>query len=131
MTAPDRVLDTLIALERALHEPALRRDRRRVDAMLPPEFTEHGRSGRAWTRDDMLAALGQTVPQAPAVHAEGFDARRLAPDVVLLTYRSAHRRADGRLEHHALRSSVWLRTPAGWRLRFHQGTPTGPFEPGG
>ncbi len=47
-------------------------------------------------------------------------ARRLAPDVVLVTYRSD---ASGRT---ALRSSVWVREGGQWLLLFHQGTLTGP-----
>lgn len=129
MSVSDRLLETVIALERALHQQAVRLDRRRVDALLHPAFVEFGRSGRRWERAAMLELLGESTSPAAEIHAEAFQAERLAAEVVLLTYRSAHRRPDGRLEQHALRSSVWVRTPTGWRLRLHQGTPTDPFEP--
>lgn len=41
--------DHLVALETALHDPATRRDRARVDALLHRDFDEVGRSGtRLW-----------------------------------------------------------------------------------
>ena len=39
----------------------------------------------------------------------------------LITYTSAVRQNDA--TSHARRSSIWSLTAAGWRLRFHQGTP--------
>jgi hypothetical protein len=52
----------------------------------------------------------------------------LAEGCALLTYRSASITADGTLERHTNRSSVWQLTPEGWKMLFHQGTPTTPFE---
>jgi ribonuclease HI len=47
--------------------------------------------------------------------AVDFTAPSLDEDVVLLTYRITGSRPT-------LRSSVWLRTPDGWQMRFNQGT---------
>ena len=41
---------------------------------------------------------------------------RLGGDVIHLTYLSE------RAGRRALRSSIWRRTPDGWRVYFHQGT---------
>jgi ribonuclease HI len=112
----DDDLATVVDRERLLLDPAVRADRDRVESLLHPDVVEHGASGRAWTRSQIVAALADD----PAVtgHATGFVAVRLSADVVLVTYRVDGPRAS-------LRSSVWVEVPgAGWQLRFHQGTPT-------
>jgi hypothetical protein len=122
------LLATLRALEVELHRPAARSDARRLDALLHAEFREYGRSGRSYSRADIFAHL-LAAPSHATVVADRFTLRQLAPDVALLTYRSAHRGDDGALERHTLRASIWQRGRDGWQMSFHQGTPTGPFEP--
>jgi hypothetical protein len=109
-----------VAGELALLDPRVRGDRRRVDALLHPDFHEYGASGRIWDRESVMAMLAGTGPDGPAVVASRVRGVRLAPDVVHLTFDTA---ADGRRVH---RSSLWRRTGRGeWRLYFHQGTPHG------
>ena len=62
------------------------------------------------------------------VVADGFALRRLAEDVALLTYRSAHLLGDGTLDRFSRRASVWQCKGLSWQMRFHQGTPTAPWE---
>jgi hypothetical protein len=50
-----------------------------------------------------------------------FEARPLTPDVVQTTYKSVVT-YDGIAEY-GNRSSIWLKTTHGWKLKFHQGTP--------
>ena len=66
----------------------------------------------------MIAALAAEQPagEEPVVTATELAGARLADDVIQLTYIS--QRAGRR----ALRSSIWLRTPDGWQVYFHQGT---------
>jgi hypothetical protein len=121
------LLETLRALEVALHQPSVRRDRGQLDRLLHPSFREFGRSGRTYDRAEMLAELPQE--QQPAeIWSQDFTLQLLAEGSVLLTYRSANVIADGTLERHANRSSVWQLTSEGWRMLFHQGTATAPFE---
>jgi hypothetical protein len=49
-----------------------------------------------------------SLSEHPPVVSEGFEVALLAPQVALLTYRSAHRQADGTLHLHTHRSSVWV-----------------------
>ncbi|MDH4059537.1 MAG: nuclear transport factor 2 family protein [Aquincola sp.] len=128
----DPLFTDLCAHEAALHRPAVRADRARMNALLHADFVEFGRSGQVWTRQATLDEFGgtQATADGPTIHAQDFALHRVADDVVLLTYRSAHVDADGRRHRWSLRSSVWQRVPDGWRLRFHQGTPTeAPQEP--
>jgi hypothetical protein len=45
----------------------------------------------------------------------------IVPDVALVTFRREVR--FEKCIKHANRSSLWVRDAAGWKLRFHQGTP--------
>lgn len=116
------LLDELRALEAELHHPGQPGCRARLEQLLHPDFHEVGRSGNPYTRDTVIAYLAAQTA-APPVENWGHAVQRLAPDCALLTYRSARRGADGSLSEGALRSSVWLRTPSGWQLAYHQGTP--------
>ena len=119
---PRDLLAELRALESELHHPGVRSSRARLEALLHPDFREVGRSGRPYTRETVIEHLAaQSAP--PDVVASDHELVVLAPDVALLTYRSAHREPDGTLTLAALRSSVWRRDGPGWRLLYHQGTP--------
>jgi hypothetical protein len=103
-------------LELLLLEPSVRADRDALERLLHPDFAEHGASGRAWTRGEIIEAL-LAEPGEPAPGVEQLRAETVAPGVVLVTYTSV------RDDRRARRSALWLATPEGWRLRFHQGTP--------
>jgi ribonuclease HI len=109
----EAVLDHVIALELRLLEPETRRDRLLVRSLLHPDFHEIGASGRTWDRDETVAALADDPGERPTVG--DVAARRVADGVVLVTYTAGDSR----------RSSLWVRDADGWRVLFHQGTPTG------
>jgi hypothetical protein len=113
----DSDAETLRELEESLWRAETRFDLAHMETVLAPDFVEFGRSGRIYYRDACLA-----IP-AGELDAElrNIQIRFLAPDVAQVTYVSVlrHETVD-----HANRSSLWTRTGSGWRLRFHQGTPT-------
>jgi hypothetical protein len=115
------LLAQLQALEVELHHTGVRCSVERLEQLLHPAFGEVGRSGRAYSRPNVIGHLAaQTAP--PAVASDGFAVAELGPGIALLTYRSAHVEPGQGLVDHTLRSSVWVRTSAGWQLRYHQGT---------
>ena len=116
MTGPDALKAELLALEERLLDPAVRAVPALVRALLAPEFTEFGASGRVFNRDAILAALASEPPRL-ARQARGFKVRQLAPGVALTTWRVT--RADG---VETLRSSVWQQQGGHWQMVFHQGT---------
>ena len=122
--AGDSLLQILRRLECELHEHGARSNHQRLLELLHPEFVEFGRSGKAYTRADILTILIQERRPTP-VHAQDFCAQVLSEGVVLLTYKSAHVIGAG-LERHTLRASLWRHSAAGWQMVFHQGTPTEP-----
>lgn len=110
----DPDLDAVVEAERRLLDPVVRSAPGAAAALIDEDFREFGSSGVAWDRASILATMSAD-PQAPP-EVEDLRAVRLAPDVVLLTYRS--RRPGGS----TLRSSVWRRRGDRWLIVFHQGT---------
>lgn len=120
LTATDH--DALRRLEEGLWKEETRFDPVFLDRVLAEDFREVGRSGRTYRRQETVA-----VPRQP-IHATlplpEFAIRLLHPDVALVTYESRVI-YDGVVEY-GRRSSLWSRSPSGWVLRFHQGTPFTP-----
>jgi hypothetical protein len=109
-------------LESELHHPGVPCSRERLEQLLHPDFHEVGRSGRPYDRETVIRYLAaQLAP--PDVQAFGHRLHVLAPDCVLLTFRSHQRAGDGRVTNEALRSSIWRLGDPGWQLYYHQGTP--------
>ncbi|WP_225631234.1 nuclear transport factor 2 family protein [Streptomyces solaniscabiei] len=105
--------------ELRLLDPEVRASPARVLELLDPEFTEIGASGRRWDVESILTATsdGSVSPESP-VEVREMSGVVLAPGVVHLTYFADH---QGR---RAWRSSLWRLTESGWRMYFHQGTPS-------
>ncbi|MDX3355282.1 DUF4440 domain-containing protein [Streptomyces sp. ME01-24h] len=115
----ERAVHVAIAGEMELLDPEVRASPARVLELLDPEFTEIGASGRRWDVESILTVTsgGSVSPESP-VKVSDMSGAVLAPGVVHLTYFADDR---GR---RAWRSSLWRLTEAGWRMYFHQGTPT-------
>jgi hypothetical protein len=121
MSEMSEEVDALLrALEETLLDPAVRRDRARVEALLAEEFEEFGSSGRVWTREQILDLLASEDYERPSM--EDFRCAVIAKNVALVTYRSVRTDAASGLNASVLRSSLWVKDAQGWRMRFHQGT---------
>jgi hypothetical protein len=112
--------DVATALENELFllDPLVRAKPDAVGQLLHADFVEFGSSGREWNYRDALDGLAKN-PGGAAPEARNVRAARVGPDAVLLTY---HASMPGKGP--SLRSSLWRRDGASWRLFFHQGTPT-------
>ncbi len=121
----DVALADIRALEEALHRADVRGSRADVEALLAEGFVEFGSSGSVYHREAIIGLLAAEA-DAPAegrLRAFDYALTVISADAVLLTYRT-ERLADGKPPRHVLRSSIWKRTGAGWKMLFHQGTPT-------
>jgi hypothetical protein len=112
-------VEQLRSLEEDLWRSETRFDESRMRRVLAPDFLEIGRSGRLFRLEDTLAVPAQQIPAL--LPLPSFAARLLQRDVALVTYETDVAYTWGR--ELARRSSLWTRTPGGWQLRFHQGTP--------
>jgi len=102
--------------EVALLTPAVRCDPDRLRAALAEDFVEIGRTGRLWTRDMVIDALGDELERGTP-ETEEWAFTRLSPELMLVTY--VIRAAQGPDSRHA---SVWDLSGDQPVIRFHQGT---------
>lgn len=109
--------DVVVRLERSLLTDEVRDDPAAVAALLDPAWEEIGRSGRRWSREEMLAAIG---PLEERVELQVLSTDRVGRDAVLLVWRAVAQSGES-----TLRSSLWVRSGQRWLQRFHQGTPEG------
>lgn len=107
--------ELVVRLERALLTDEVRGDPAAVAALLDPAWEEIGRSGRRWSREELLASI---APLEDRVELEVLATDRVAPGAVLLVWRSVAATGDA-----TLRSSLWVRSGERWLQRFRQGTP--------
>ena len=105
--------ERVIALERDLLRDEVRSDPAAVAALLHPDWTEIGRSGRLWSRDEVLAEIG---PLTDRVTLDVVSVTRIEPEVILLVWRAVTEQRS------TLRSTLWVRHGGDWQARFHQGT---------
>ena len=108
--------ERVIALERDLLTDVVRSDPAALAALLHPGWTEIGRSGRLWTREEMLSVI---APLTEPVTLDTLSVSRVDEATILLLWRAV---TDDRS---TLRSSLWVRHAGDWRQRFHQGTDEG------
>ncbi|MFD1881971.1 DUF4440 domain-containing protein [Paracoccus pacificus] len=111
-------------LEPAVWQAVSRADRAFLSATMAPDFFELGRSGRRYSRDDILSGMDQQPGVVTVLH--DIDTHMLSPQIALVTYVSEVRYDRG--TEWANRSSLWDRSSGEWRLRFHQGTPIEPLQ---
>ena len=117
LSQTDREL--LRRLEEDLWRPEIRFDRVQMERLVASDFFEYGRSGRVYSREDILASKAERF--TVRLPLPDFDVRLLGHDVAQVTYSSIVRYDDEWL--YGRRSSIWCRSLGRWLLRFHQGTP--------
>jgi hypothetical protein len=112
------------ALEERLLERRTRSDPDLLSELLAGEFLEFGSSGRAWSKPEIIRALREE--EGARFTITEFSARRVAPTVVLASYRVVAEPGSPAPSRSSLRSSVWLQRAGCWQLVFHQGTASPP-----
>ena len=111
--------EVLLELEMGLQDPALRRNAAELEGLLAQDFREFGSSGRVFSRDEIVQALGAETPVR--FQMEEFAVEMVSAEVALVTYRARTERA-GRPVVFSLRSSLWRWRESAWEMVFHQGT---------
>lgn len=117
--ALSEILEELVQLELHLHQPRQGTSFADLECMTAYDFWEVGASGRRYSRDFVLNELDRRR-QHPGHDAWKFSdhhCRMLAQGIYLLTYTLVQ--DNGRITR---RSTIWQRSPEGWKIVFHQGT---------
>lgn len=109
----------LTRLEEAMWREETRFDRAFMERALASDFFEFGRSGRTYTRQQIL-----DLPREPIdaqLPLQDLQLRLLGANTAQVTYNSVVRYQD--VVEFGRRSSIWSKAGDSWVLRFHQGTP--------
>lgn len=105
-------------LEQSLWIAETRFDPDYMEQVLAPDYIEFGRSGRTYSRSELLAVpAAEIVANLPL---KDFKVQQVTADVFLVTYISEVRYEQVQI---ANRSSVWSKASGRWQFHFHQGTP--------
>jgi hypothetical protein len=118
MKISDSEMETLKNLEESLWRSKSRFDLAHQEKTFAPDFFEFGRSGRIYTREQMVRTDAQ--PLRAKLPLQDLKMHILDSNNVLVTYISEVQYDE---VERANRCSVWSRVEDGWQLRFHQGTP--------
>jgi hypothetical protein len=120
-TAPElaQILAELSAREPIFHRPEYGTTRADFDKLMVEDYWETGASGRRYSRAAILDEMERryAAPYADVWETSGFHCRQLAQDVYLLTYTLLQDR-----QRLTRRSTIWQKTPEGWKIVYHQGT---------
>jgi hypothetical protein len=111
-------LEILKKLEESLWQSETRFNLAHQEKVFATDFFEFGRSGRTYTRDQMVRT--EVQPIRAKLPLQNFKIHALDSNNALVTYISEVQYDE--LEK-ANRCSVWSRIGDRWQLRFHQGTP--------
>lgn len=114
--------EELKLLEESLWRAETRFNDAYMDGIFADDFCEFGRSGRIYQRQEMLPSKGNGEEIDATLPLRGFRVRALSDDIVQVMYISEVR--YGQQVETGNRSSIWRRDENGWKLCFHQGTPT-------
>ena len=108
-------------LEESLLDSEVRHDVGQLELLIADDFIEFGSSGRTFNKASILAEL-QQEPYRAALVLSDFSLRELAPDVVLVTYKTTRSAQAEVKAGAAIRSSIWIKREGRWQVTFHQGT---------
>ena len=110
------VFDLIKQLELELSDPSIRKDRERLDQLLADDFEEVGKSGKKYTKADIIELL--INEENISFSVQDFNFVSLSDDCVLVKYQTT---MNGQ---NAYRCSIWKKYGDQWQIHYHQGTPT-------
>ncbi|NDJ26164.1 DUF4440 domain-containing protein [Nostoc sp. B(2019)] len=112
------VFNELRQREPIFHRPELGTTRADFEQMTEKTFWEVGASGRRYSRQYVLDELEKryACPAPDAWEIRDFHCQEIAADNYLVTYTLIQ---GTRITQ---RSTIWRRTPQGWKIVYHQGT---------
>lgn len=111
-------------LEVLLLQPEIRRSAKKLKKLLADDFVEFGMFGKVFDQKNMIETLVTSGEEEKfeKVHVLDFEAREIATDAVLLTYKASIEFLKTNEKILTLRCSIWQRRDGVWQMIFHQGT---------
>lgn len=114
------MIEMLLKLEMSLWVNETRNNYEYMNHILHDDFIEFGRSGKKYTKQDVLNSLDNDI--ICKFPFNDLNIKELNENTYLLTYQSVLLKIGN--EEISNRSSVWLAQDGIYKLIFHQGTPT-------
>ena len=108
-------------LEERLLQADVRWSATDIAELLADDFIEFGSSGHIFDKQATIDGLQRESHTEIAL--TDYQAKILAPDVILVTYCAVRSASAPASPTQSLRSSIWKRLDGRWQLIFHQGTP--------
>jgi len=112
-------IEKLHELEESLWKSETRFNEEYMRTIMAKDFFEFGRSGKIYSIDELLSASYQEI--GAKLPLKDFAIHEIDEKVVLITYISEVQHDEIEIGN---RSSLWIKSDSGWKLKFHQGTPT-------
>ena len=112
-------IQKLHELEESIWKSETRFNEEYMRTIMAKDFFEFGRSGKIYSIDECLSASYQEI--GAKLPLKDFAIHEIDEKVVLITYISEVQYDEIEIGN---RSSLWLKNEDGWKLKFHQGTPT-------
>lgn len=110
-------------LEVSLLQPEVRRSAKRISKLLADDFIEFGMFGKKYTKQDFIELLPNSKEEKfEKYKASDFEAREIAANTVLLTYKASVEFLKTNEKILTLRCSIWQKRGDNWQMIFHQGT---------
>ncbi len=110
-------------LEVSLLQPEVRRSAKRISELLADDFVEFGMFGKIYSKQDFVELLPNSEEEKfERYRASNFEAKTIAHDTVLLTYKASIEFLKTNETILTLRSSIWQNRNQNWQMIFHQGT---------
>jgi glyoxylase I family protein len=121
METNEQLKEHLKGLEGSLHLRSIRESAQKLGELLADEFFKVGVSGNIGTKQSIIEALQVESFSERSIYE--FKLTMLAEGVALVTYCDHRQENKHRPAANSLRSSIWKRFGAQWKMVFHQGTP--------
>lgn len=142
-----RLEEKLLQYERRLLDPTFCAERHRLEQVIASGFMEYGQSGRIYDRESMIRSLIHSEKRE--IEILNFQMECVSSHTAVVHYIAAERRCTAEQAHsieklersmeelersgpepkqglesckRSLRTSIWIREDAYWKLFFHQGT---------
>jgi hypothetical protein len=110
-------------LEVSLLQPEVRRSVNRISELLADDFVEFGMFGKIYSKQDFVELLPNSEEEKfERYKALNFEAKEIATDTVLLTYKASIEFLKINETIWTLRCSIWQKRGENWQMIFHQGT---------
>ncbi len=110
-------------LEVSLLQPEVRRSAKKISELLADDFVEFGMFGKIYSKQDFVELLPNSEEEKfERYKASNFEARKIATDTVLLTYKASIEFLKTEETIWTMRCSIWQKRGENWQMIFHQGT---------